>query len=172
MRKDHYYKKVWLADARDTYFQKDPFTMLKDGDKGFYAFKGVENLLVKDCGWNGGWIKDCFGNKMVDTMGKNNIICSGVSMGDWNSVYTYLSLMKDIISKRERGSALSITDHMQFAGFDEPAMRRRYKEVYISSRFPTCERNGVDQGVHNVLGKVCSFLSPLIYCPLCREDLN
>lgn len=48
------YHRVWLADARDTWFQREPFAMLAADTPGFYAFKGVEQLYIKNCGWNGG----------------------------------------------------------------------------------------------------------------------
>ncbi|CAE7570437.1 unnamed protein product, partial [Symbiodinium microadriaticum] len=55
-------------------------------------------------------------------VGSNPIICSGVSVGSIDTVLPYLSEMKDITLGR--------------SGY---------------GKFPTCERNGVDQGVHNVL---------------------
>ena len=85
---------------------------------GFFAFHGVESRTIKECGWNGGWVKDCFGNAMLDKIGKNTIICSGVSMGSTPEVVEYLRAMTHIME---------------------------------SDEFAKCERNGVDQGVHNVL---------------------
>jgi len=48
-------------------------------------------------------------------------------MGDASSVYEYLTLMDDIIMARGKSAVAQI------------------------ARFPRCERNGVDQGIHNVL---------------------
>ena len=122
------YGRVWMVDVRDSYFQMDPFEMLNEGERGFYTFKGVENIMIQKCGWNGGWIRDCFGDTMVNKIGHNNIICSGVSMGDMESVYEYLRLMDEVIGAKGKKESVS-----------------------LGSRFPDCERNGVDQGVHNVL---------------------
>ena len=55
------YKYVWMIDVRDSMFQGDPFEMISGENSAFYTFKGVEDKLISQCGWNGGWIKDCFG---------------------------------------------------------------------------------------------------------------
>jgi len=121
------YGRVWMADVRDSYFQLDPFAMLPAGQAGFLTFKGVEDKLIRDCGWNGKWIEDCFSRSTYDRVANNQIICSGVSMGDTSSVYEYLGLMSGVISNTGAASQA------------------------LGSKFPDCERNGVDQGVHNVL---------------------
>jgi len=110
------YRKVLLADVRDTAFQLDPFGTFSH--KGFYAFNGVESRTIGECGWNGGWVKDCFGKEMLNRIAKKTIICSGISMGTMHEVKAYLKLMTDTIE---------------------------------TDSFAKCERNGVDQGVHNVL---------------------
>ncbi len=121
------YARVWMADVRDSYFQLDPFAMLPLGQSGFLTFKGVEDKKIRECGWNGKWIEDCFAKSTYDRVADNMIICSGVSMGDTDSVYAYLGMMDRIISNTGPESQI------------------------LGSKFPACERNGVDQGVHNVL---------------------
>ena len=119
------YRKVLLADVRDTAFQSDPFASFGEG---FFAFNGVESRTIGECGWNGGWVKDCFGKSMLSKLSKKTIICSGISMGDFTSVKTYLELMTETMETPE---------------------------------FSQCERNGVDQGVHNVLvhtGKIPALI--------------
>ena len=115
--KDHAakYDKVVLADVRDSMFQENPFSAFTTG---FYAFNGVESRTIGECGWNGGWVKDCFGPKMLSEISRKPIICSGVSMGSTKEVVAYLGLMQELME---------------------------------TEKFATCERNGVDQGVHNVL---------------------
>lgn len=122
------YSKVLLIDVRDSYFQSNPFYILpKEKRSVLYVFKGVESVSIGDCGWNGGWVKDCFGDKTLSEIGRKNIICSGVSIGTTDVAYTYLTLMNDIL------------------------MGKRESDLSVGSKFPKCERNGVDQGVHNVL---------------------
>jgi hypothetical protein len=60
--------------------------------------------------------------QVLKEVGTNGIICSGVSVGSIDTVLPYLSEMRSIT--------------LGTSGY---------------GKFPTCERNGVDQGVHNVL---------------------
>lgn len=110
---------VLMADVRDTAFQSDPFELLGDAREDvFYSFHGVETKTIGECGWNGGWIKDCFGEAKLQSLAKKPILCSGVSIGTRDTALRYAKQMSAVISN--------------------PA-------------FAHCERNGVDQGVHNVL---------------------
>ena len=138
------YNRVWLADARDTWFQRDPFTMLDVGQSGFYTFKGVENLLIKDCGWNGGWIKDCFGQAELGDVGHNNIICSGVSMGDIASVMVYLRMMSSLIAGKNDHELMTITTGSSGSSSSaggEAANHAIYAKLAHRGKFPICERN-------------------------------
>ena len=121
------YERVWLIDVRDSYFQRDPFEMLPVGESALYTFNGVESITLGQCGWNSGWVKDCFGQAVLSEIASKRIICSGVTMGDAASVLSYLAVMDDVI------------------------MNKRKTAIGQSAKFPSCERNGVDQGVHNVI---------------------
>jgi len=85
---------------------------------GLYVFNGVEHIIIGDDGWNGPWIKDCFGEGVFQNLFKEKIICSGVSIGAIDDMVLYLNLMSSTM---------------------------------LEPDFALCERNGVDQGVHNVL---------------------
>lgn len=64
---------------------------------------------------------------MLKHIGSNTIICSGVSVGTIDTVLPYLDQVKTLIE----GNTIV---------------------PYITqNHFPSCERNGVDQGLHNVL---------------------
>jgi len=123
------YSNVFMIDVRDSYFQLDPFKVIVSGNDAaaFHVFTSVTTVTIGKCGWNGKWILDCFGQGTLNDIGDNSIICSGVSLGTMDSVYNYLVNMNDIIT----GS--------------------RQTEIGKLSKFPSCERNGVDQGAHNVL---------------------
>eukprot|EP01041_Mallomonas_annulata_P000697 gene697-1336_t len=138
------YGRVWMIDVRDSFFQSDPFLMLPAGQSAFYVFAGVEDKNIAACGWNGGWVRDCFGENSMETNGPNilinldtdiilreighkNIICSGVSVASMDTAIIYLKLMNDIV------------------------LGKKNDDASLTARFPACERNGVDQGTHNVL---------------------
>ena len=117
---------VLLIDVRDTYFQRDPFSCLTAPARAtpfLHAFTGVESITIENCGWNGGWVKDCFGSEMLRKIGGNHIICSGVSLGDLSTIMVYVDTMSALVAGEQPNKAY----------------------------FPQCERNGVDQGVHNVI---------------------
>jgi hypothetical protein len=64
---------------------------------------------------------------MLKYIGSNTIICSGVSVGSIDTVLPYLDQVNTLI----QGNTIV---------------------PYITqNKFPSCERNGVDQGIHNVL---------------------
>lgn len=118
-----------MIDVRDSFFQSDPFAFIAPSPApgSLHVFNGVESFPIKECGWNSGWIKDCFGPQVLADVGKEGIICSGVTAGTADSVTDYVRIMSEIITGKASEQNL-------------PA-----------ARFPQCERNGVDQGVHNVL---------------------
>lgn len=120
-----------MVDARDTYFQSDPFLFLSTTKPSLHVFNGVETIPIRQCGWNSGWIRDCFGEKMLTKIGTNNIICSGVVAGTMEVVWQYLDLMSGIVSGDSKYDSVN--------------------NVLLNGQFPRCERNGVDQGVHNVI---------------------
>lgn len=53
-----------MIDVRDSMFQSDPFAFTPTDKPFFHAFAGVESRTIGECGWNGGWVKDCFGESV------------------------------------------------------------------------------------------------------------
>ena len=141
------YRRVWMIDVRDSFFQSDPFAFVPytppapaspsmspggiSATSSFHVFNGVESFPIRECGWNSGWIKDCFGDGVLSRVGAKGIICSGVSAATTDAALDYIRTMNDIIMGQQDA---------QFPLDEE-----------LRGRFPTCERNGVDQGAHNVL---------------------
>lgn len=118
-------------DVRDTYFQRDPFTIFTADTPSLNVFGGVESKAIRRCGWNSGWIRDCFGERTLTAIGNEKIICSGVTAGTMEEVAQYIDIMGGIALGEES--------------------YQRINNKALSNKFPTCERNGVDQGIHNVL---------------------
>ena len=94
-----------------------------DGGKLVLAFKEEDAPLLGDCEWNAGWVRDCFGPVVLEFLRGSDISCSGVVMGTASGMLHYFKAMSEILQGRHS----------------------------LSPYFPQCERNGVDQGIHNVL---------------------
>lgn len=145
------YNRVWMVDVRDTYFQADPFTFVDIKSPSFHIFHGQEAFPISQCGWNSGWIKDCFGQAMLNQVGKNTIICSGVSVGTIDLVLDYLLMMSQVVQgKAVPHSSNYLEEHIVEQFSDEYKALVQNRKA-IKHQFPKCERNGVDQGLHNVL---------------------
>jgi hypothetical protein len=80
---------------------------------------------------------------MLQRIGGEGIVCSGVSVGTADAVWEYLRRMHAIISRTDK------SDNASLDGYALPP-----------SLFPQCERNGVDQGVHNVLMRTPGVFPP------------
>jgi len=123
--------RVILIDVRDSMFQSDPFKVLDISDNILHVVGEETRLPIGDCTWNRGWILDCFGEEMLNALSVKPIICSGVTLGSVNVIADYLHQMNSILSGKSFG------------------------------HFPFCERNGVDQGVHNVIVYANLLLTPV-----------
>jgi len=87
---------VLFSDVRDTVFQTDFFAALQGaegGGVGFYAFQEQRPGTIAQCGWNSGWVKDCFGVEGLAKVGSNIVSCSGTSAGSWLDALAYVELM-------------------------------------------------------------------------------
>lgn len=92
---------VMFADVRDTVFQRDPFVDMwahlsgsgAASTGGFFAFQEAAPKTIAQCGWNRGWVKDCFGAGVLREVARNVISCSGTSMATWAQGLAYVRRM-------------------------------------------------------------------------------
>ncbi|SPQ94395.1 unnamed protein product (mitochondrion) [Plasmodiophora brassicae] len=106
--------RILLADVRDTFFQRNPFDIVGE-QQGLWATLEAGGPIA-GCGWNRGWVQDCFGPGVLADVASKTISCSGITLGTMPAVVEYVHRMTAELERRS-----------------------------------SCERNGVDQGVHNVL---------------------
>lgn len=143
-----------------------------------YAFGEDEGSSIVMCGWNSKWVQDCFTDQVLSVVGNNVITCSGVSLGYNHAIVNYIHSMsvlllgKTILSNSydEKDAALMMYKYTYpynqktlFAQSNYNVANRNTHTnngltglqglavLTASSQFPQCERNGVDQGIHNVL---------------------
>jgi hypothetical protein len=137
----HGFKKIITLDVRDSAFQIDPFKLFdfdsssSSADNKLWVFGEDKYNPIENCGWNSRWIKDCFHPRIYISVKDQPIICSGVLVGHSGPMKTYLQIMSSIL-----------------LGEQLPELSQKFPDVSGSlTNFPTSERNGVDQGVHNVI---------------------
>ena len=90
----HYNKESWimLIDARDSFFQSNPFANVPRNQNGLLYFFG-ENTDVTRIGKstkNRNWILRSYGPEVLKAMSDKPTICSGSTMGEQIAIETYL----------------------------------------------------------------------------------
>lgn len=102
------YQRVWMIDVRDSFFQSDPFSFVTEqrtasssggssNGAGLHVFSGVESFPIKECGWNSGWIKDCFGAQVLNSVGSKVISFSVFSSAQKILIF-YASFTRELFA--------------------------------------------------------------------------
>lgn len=81
------YKNVLIADVSDVYFQSNPFEDLK-GEFIFFAEED-ESETIGSNGFNSRWILQSFGNKVLEKIKHNKIVCCGTTIGSYDNMLLY-----------------------------------------------------------------------------------
>ena len=77
-----------VFDFRDTFFQRDPFTLVDRSEASPNLHLFAENRQVKrvgNCIFNSGWLR-CWGKDVPKTYTNNSVVCSGSTMGSVQSL--------------------------------------------------------------------------------------
>lgn len=90
----HYNPNSWimLVDARDSFFQTNPFVDLPRNQNGLLYFFG-ENAEATRLGKstkNRNWILRSYGQEVLNALANKPTICSGSTMGEQKAIETYL----------------------------------------------------------------------------------
>ena len=86
---------IMLVDARDTFFQTNPFEGLPRNQNGLLYFFG-ENSEATRLGKstkNANWLRRSYGEKTLSYLKEKPTICSGSTMGEQVAIETYLRAM-------------------------------------------------------------------------------
>jgi hypothetical protein len=151
------FTKILTLDIRDSTFQISPFSLLTLNETRLFVFGEVAYSRIAECGWNSGWIRDCFGEEGLNKVGEQAIICSGVSMGLTQHMIEYIRIMNEILmgnsglSPPIAGTPAGAASSSSLSSSALVASSVFSPVVLPTSKFPACERNGVDQGVHNYI---------------------
>lgn len=89
------YNSILIADVRDVYFQRDPFVNLPGGLTTFLENDAMYCSETR----NHRWIQSVYGKAIASNMKRHRSVCSGVSIGDADSMHHYLTKMYAEVSK-------------------------------------------------------------------------
>lgn len=115
---------IMLVDARDTIFQVNPFVvenLPRPSTKGILYFFG-ENTEATRLGrsrHNSNWLRNAYGQHVVDSLGEKPTICSGSSMGNQRAIETYLKAMVnewDETTIKMTGSDQGFHNYLYYSG--------------------------------------------------------
>ena len=84
-----------VFDFRDTFFQRDPFTLVDRSNKAPNLHLFAENRQVKrvgNCIFNSGWLR-CWGKETPKKFANNSVVCSGSTMGSVPALKRYTERM-------------------------------------------------------------------------------
>lgn len=84
---------VLLADIRDVIFQNDPFEHISDN-----ILAAQEDNTIGNCQFNSAWIRDLYGEEMLNELSNKSILCSGTILGSRERV---ISLLEFVINEIE-----------------------------------------------------------------------
>ncbi|MGO8837765.1 MAG: hypothetical protein ACLQAH_14465 [Limisphaerales bacterium] len=85
------YNRVFLTDCRDVFFQADPFSWNPAPGLHLFLEEAFNKIGMSDCHIN--WLRNQFGQAVLDEIGDKTISCAGTTFGDTNGILEYLSLM-------------------------------------------------------------------------------
>lgn len=84
------FNKIFFCDARDIYFQSNPFKYNYNSPINFFS----EGRLIKHCKINSNWIDKTYGKKILNEFKDKEIICFGTILADQQNMLRYLKEMK------------------------------------------------------------------------------
>ncbi|KAH8078800.1 hypothetical protein JL720_9548 [Aureococcus anophagefferens] len=111
-----------IFDFRDTFFQRDPFTIVDKSPSAPNLHLFAENRQVKtvgNCIFNSGWLR-CWGKETPKKYSNNSVVCSGSTMGSAPALRQYTERMVAEMDKMNgelaRLPGVKVTHHEQGHG--------------------------------------------------------
>lgn len=80
---------VLITDVRDVAFQGDLFSAPRVNAVTCAA----EDQTIGQCGWNSGWLREAYGNDVVQALADRTISCSGTTIGTMSGIRAYVDLI-------------------------------------------------------------------------------
>lgn len=87
---------VILTDVRDVIFQRNPATLPKDRINGYFEHHGMR---IGMCPYNSVWIRDAYGEAVLNRMKDEKIVCAGTIIGSLGGMREYVEELVDRMSQ-------------------------------------------------------------------------
>lgn len=87
----HEYGRILITDVRDVIFQRDPFSFR--WPEGINCTLEDKRMTIGTCPHNSHWIREHQGRDALQGVAAAPISCSGTTVGDHESMLTYLEIM-------------------------------------------------------------------------------
>ena len=102
--------RFYVADFRDTFFQRDPFAGLPPPAHPLELWLYAEHFPFKQfkrCPFNAGWVRNCWGKALFDGLKEQAALCSGSYLGTRAAVVHFeTTLLTEVVScVRDRAMA-------------------------------------------------------------------
>lgn len=94
----------YVADYRDTFFQRDPFAAVGRTLRGLDLILVAEHWPFKqigNCPFNGGWVRNCWGKDAFESIRSQVVLCSGSYMGAKPAIVNLERLIMDEVHSNE-----------------------------------------------------------------------
>lgn len=97
IEKENNVEQIMISDVRDVIFQCDPFTVCNGNY--LYCFTEDRSMTLSTCPYNSNWILQAYGANMLNELGHNPIICSGITIGNRGNIVHYTEVLCKELAK-------------------------------------------------------------------------
>lgn len=94
------YDKVIMSDIRDIALYGDPFEQINVMEPGVQAFTEIDTYR-EDPRWNQPWVRDCYGDKFLESIMDEKLTCCGTMAGTTGAVVGYLHAFLEEFKEKE-----------------------------------------------------------------------
>lgn len=173
---------ILLTDFRDVVWQGNVFDYKPYEWQQYDLILFLEfipNKIIQQCPFNSGWIRGCYGDDILNSIGMNPVSCSGTTMGTRDGILIYAYMMAEEGKRKgctEGGIDQGIHNKLYYTGHLSAHMNvRSFHQGYgpvntIGAMHPTNRHHFKgslrkywkildDEGVHNYNGDI----SPLVH---------
>lgn len=88
------FDRVFLTDARDVFFQSDPFAW--NPPPGVHLFLEAATNRIGTCQYHARWLTSQFGPEAFEQLKNETVSCAGTVFGDIQGILKYLTSMVDL----------------------------------------------------------------------------